>query len=429
MMNYYFRSIGCIALAAILLLISGCATTPNDLLRQMEHSTPTYSSLKELQFEQTMIGRKEEFKLTTNSPIFEFTTGKSYLKAIELPVTNKPYYLILKSYFVSPLTDISFQVRKDKKWYGDPATPFVFPPYIVTLDEKFNRIREISTNAFQLVSTMRRDKKLFVTVPSGKTWLQTAIRFSPDSKERYVVVFTTPELLKNSTSIKSSMWTYGGNILWGDISSQYFHYEAYHIPIGKLHLALVYPEELFWMDEESMGKLPKAIPGEVIRTKWFDVRSPENGGYRIYQRGTFRTARGEGKYIGFTGSPRHPDINTFFIYSLPLSSVSGEVLDSYTDRVIAEYSSQFDGLSYQKSDIAIGERLCRRLDLNGKVKNRFFSPIKGYDILCVIPTSDGSLEATLVRIGGNVVYPPEANYQADLNELNGFITNIRLHAQ
>ena len=367
-----------IVLSALLFALSGCVLpTMNDLLRQVEQATPTQHSLKDIQFGKTTIGNEEDFKIKTGSPIFEFPTGKSYYKAIELPRSDKPYYLILRSYLISLGTDYFFQIQEENDWYAlaeDLAQPYVFSPIVITLDERFNTVREITADAFQMVTDFHKVNLLIVMSPKGQTWLQTAIRFLPNSKERFVIIYTAPHIIQEATKFptmslfEKMYWEF-----WEDLNI-YWPYgvlpkdKAYHSIIGRFKLSVVYPEPMFRDDEERISKFPKVEPGQMHDTEWFQMQAPRQAGF--HWRYKDKWGRKEQNFMFTRFLPQVPGIVTLFINSEPISNDSSN-LEIHIDSAIKEHYKLFDDLVYSISEITIARTPCRKIDIMGKARKNF----------------------------------------------------------
>ncbi len=394
------------------LMLAACASTVQELVEEVQQKPVQYTQLSELPFQPLAIGEHQSFRLDEHAPVFAFDTGKSYIRAIALPVESRPYVLVVKSYFVSSLTDASIQIVRGSKWAGDPATPFVFPPCVLMLDDHYQPIRTICTEQFQVASTMRRKHVLLFSVPSGRSWLQTAIRLEVGSRARYAVIFTTKALLAGSTSISRDVWTYGNSL--------YSHGRAYHIPIGKLELDLVRPENLLSTAYEEPRDLPEAVPGKIFHTRWFSVQVPAHASFHV-RKDSFTVMAGTGDYVGFDAMPKKPGIVTFFIYSLPRKRINDDELRSDMKLAMHEHRHNFSDIEYTLRSVRIDDRPCLRLDFTARVRRSFFAPIQGYDIFCI--SSD---RHAVIRIGGNVVYPPHIGYRVDRDALEAFIKRISL---
>lgn len=145
-------------------------------------------------------GGQVSFRIDHASPAFNFDGGKSYFKAFSLPPAKQFYSLTVRSsgYFAhAALTlDADFRVASDRR---------------------------------------ARDRLLFNAVgdrfPIGYLERELVIR----PTDRYLVIFTTDELLRSATGTRETL-----KLALGTSTSRYVHW---HRPIGQLTIIQPYPSK------------------------------------------------------------------------------------------------------------------------------------------------------------------------------------------
>lgn len=161
------------------LFLSSCSMPYDAVMKKFQNASVSCQSMSQFKFETLNIGDSKSFKLNEESDVFLFHTGKSYFKAFEIPQKGYPYYFLIKSYML-----------------GDHIKDaYIFIPYVVTLDEKYQVIRSTVPSALHLkkagfMETMKETGGL-------GSKLEGFLQFTEENRnEKYIVVLTTESLLQ-----------------------------------------------------------------------------------------------------------------------------------------------------------------------------------------------------------------------------------------
>ena len=177
-------------LLSLLIVISvfGCAPIHDsyywNVISKYEAEPICCASISEFVFEKVQIGDSKNFDLVEGkSPAYQFETGKSYFKPFLLPQKHYPYKVRISSYQV-----------------GDSYRPYVFFPYILTLDENFRVTRSTDPQTFRFKTSGMIER---IKNPHAlKYKLEGEICFTEEnSAEMYLIVLTTEELIRATTPL------------------------------------------------------------------------------------------------------------------------------------------------------------------------------------------------------------------------------------
>lgn len=185
-MKYIFKSLSVILIS---LVLTSCAKHYKDTLEVYNLSNDTYSSMNQFNYEEINVNDSKSFDLNEKSDLFTFETGKSYFKAFKLPNKSYPYYLKIKSFLLDDGT----------------GKPYVFSPYIITLDEDYRIVRSNVPNLLRykkagLVKTLKNEKWLSRSIVDRV--LEGEITFEKKLKEKYLIILTTPQQIKEKLYVK-----------------------------------------------------------------------------------------------------------------------------------------------------------------------------------------------------------------------------------
>ena len=199
------------AAALLGLFTASCSTVrPLDTAkRELATAAECCASYAQFNFEPLNFGETENITIDRESPAFQFDTGKSYFKAFRLPVTAKPYSIIVQSYFIESTTR--------------SASSFVFSPAVMFLDAGYG-------------VTRRLDKGFYAAVDTGnslsKARLEAEIPVNPRSAaEKFVVIYTTAALMEKATILKVYKYARYGTIV--------DDYPLPNAPVGELKVSLI----------------------------------------------------------------------------------------------------------------------------------------------------------------------------------------------
>jgi maltose operon periplasmic protein len=163
-----------LALIATAAWLAGCATTGGGLPSSDTARLAAYQRAKTccddpaaFTFEALPAEGTLARVIDTQSPMFEFQSGRSHFAAFRLPPGEEPYRVKVKGLFAGP----------------DRPDGYVFYPVVALLDESMFVSRVTG------IDNLRLDQSL--TVPGGESGLSVTVPFDPrQASERYLVVFT-----------------------------------------------------------------------------------------------------------------------------------------------------------------------------------------------------------------------------------------------
>ena len=154
-------------LISILILLSGCASQVVQLTADLESQPSCCATLADLPFSSLGSENEVRFPIGPGDRVFNFPSGKSYVKAFELPRDDRFAGLEVRTYLVG-------------EWI---PTAHAFGPFFQFLDgEKVPIEAEVSPQLYY-------DEGFF----EGSRW--TGVVKIPLAA-RYFVIFTKPELVK-----------------------------------------------------------------------------------------------------------------------------------------------------------------------------------------------------------------------------------------
>lgn len=217
-----FRAGILVGLAAISML-AGCSTPYATVMTRYREAPVSCRSFSEFPFEDLQPGDSKSFDLNNKSPAFAFDTGKSYFKAFRLPPYVHPYRIVVRSYMLGDTVD----------------SAYILCPQAIFLNEKFETVRRTDYRFLKLATAG------FVEI-SRETWglgwkLEGEIAVGDANRdERYLVVYTTAELLGARTSV--STWRAVPIILPGFVTAIPTGKEEVlvpHSPVGRVNVSLV----------------------------------------------------------------------------------------------------------------------------------------------------------------------------------------------
>jgi maltose operon protein len=173
-------------IVCLLITAAGCAVPLATVVENYQNAPVCCASVNEFHFERISPEEKTSFDLNENSPAYQFDSGKSYFKAFILPSAAGPYTITVQSYMFGESIDVAY----------------IFAPQIVTLNEAFEPVRRTDPAIFRL-------KKAGFAETAKQTWglmykLEGQVSFSEENRdEKYLIIFTTSELLKARTSLST----------------------------------------------------------------------------------------------------------------------------------------------------------------------------------------------------------------------------------
>ncbi|WP_406608950.1 MalM family protein [Agarivorans sp. JK6] len=139
----------------------------------LEQAPVCCSNLSQLNYQKISAPGKVDFTLTTQDPAFQFRTGKSFVKAVELPEVNGPIKVAVSS----------------------PIVTSVFAPTLLVLDKNFDPIDVYGkeTINYENGSLLNIDRFF------GNVELPAVFRDGRQAK--YLVVLTTDQAMQQTTKL------------------------------------------------------------------------------------------------------------------------------------------------------------------------------------------------------------------------------------
>lgn len=421
-----------------IVLIACAPTTEEVFIRNLDNLPAQYMNLAVLPKEPIQIDDNRQL-VVDDLEIGQFEWGKSRFYAIELPDGNHPYYIVVKSYMVSRVTNPSRYSARGP----DGEDPRVFYPYLVMLDKDSNIISHSVAEDFEINTNVHIKSILGFSQPAGNTWLQAAFRVDPTIRpvSKFVVISTLSDVVGLTGKIPSSYWPFSvtpGLELPITVSSipipVSIPMQGYQGPekllhfanVGELQIHLVDPQDLL---RTSYGKemewhvdLEPVEPGKIYKVKGLKILAPGVAGYGYKDLSSADRGR-----MDFFSEIQFGRGNSVMFAEIELFRPGSHFhfLESRVESAIREHKTKLADVSYQVKDLSLMGKTCKRIDFEGKVREMFFATIKGYDIHCDIIRSINS--RFTVRIGGNAVtnpaYLPDDKLPA---EVSGFVDGVSL---
>lgn len=145
-------------------------------MADLQNAQPCCSAFNQLRYIPTLVGKDYPTLIDSQSQVFNFATGVSYVAAYALPTQGGTFTLRIQA----------------------EAEDAIFKPSILMLDANFNPVRQISAEQFsyspaKLMKPNTYD--LYVSV-------DRSYRDKPDN-EYFMVLFTTPDDLHGTSQVKS----------------------------------------------------------------------------------------------------------------------------------------------------------------------------------------------------------------------------------
>lgn len=389
-------------LLLLTLLLSACVSPPtvSEHVKIFEAKPAQYVGVASVPKEVLNVGDNRELTVR-KLDIGQFAWGKSPFYAMQLPVSDQPYYLVVKSFIGRPLDWYSTFVTS---LYG--GTPWVFFPYLVFLDKDMNIIGHSKTDDFQV----NRHVYTFIVNRMGESWIQAAFPINPAGPRPYYAVITTSlDYVAKVGALPSYYWpSLGGymhpRIVYAPILSPMPDYSGpmerlHYANLGEIQVRLVSPLDLL---KTTYGRKMKAQssakplpPNQLFRKEDIVIHAPNADGYEVIDQSS-----SEYVHMAFSKSLGAGQEITMFAQSwhVKLKSIDW---DRVVNDVIEEHSLALADLSYYLKEFSALHGHCKRIDFKAKHPRFFLADIKGFDIICSQDESD-----LRVRIGASILSSP-----------------------
>lgn len=392
-----------IALLLLLnLLLSACVSPPtvSEHAKLFEAKPVQYVGVASVPKEILKIGDNRELSVR-KLDIGQFPWGKSPFFAMQLPASDQPYYLVIKSFLGRPLDGYR---TFDTSLYGGGA--WVFFPYLVFLDKDMNIIGHSKADDFQV----NRYVYTFILSRMGESWIQAAFPIFPSEPiPQYAVITTSSEYVGKVGAVPSYYWPKDlgylfPSIVYAPILSPMPDYSGpmsrlYYANLGEIQVRLVAPPDLLRTTYGRKMKVPSSAkpvpPKQLFKNGELIIQSPNANGYEVTDHSS-----SEYVHMAFQKNLEAGQEITTFAQSWHVKLESTD-WDRVVDNVIKEHSLALEELSYQQKEVSALNGHCKRVDFEGKHPRFFLADIKGYDILCFPEGSD-----LMVRIGASILTSP-----------------------
>lgn len=185
----------CTFLAISALFISCTSPVPSHIAA-LDESPVTSLSYENLQFEKLPAPGNVAFEVSSALPVLEFNTGKSFVKAFELPEAGKPIAIRLRSYLVG-----SFDIKRT----------YIFAPSVILLDKKYRTIRHIDQSKFEYAVPSLTETTGYRAMLEGYIFIE-----GEKPKEKYLIVYTKHSQLGRDVKLYMPktvpLWTGVGSV-------------------------------------------------------------------------------------------------------------------------------------------------------------------------------------------------------------------------
>lgn len=162
------RPFSFIAQIAVVILVSSCASPVPRFINELANTRICCERFSDMPYEKLSLKEDATFAIDEKSPVYEFKTGKSFFKAFELPCSEQPYSISLRSY----LTGFDYR------------TSYIFVPSVVLLNENFQIIRVIDQAHFEFAMPGFAEGQNFNAMLEG--FIDVV---SQGAKERYMIIY------------------------------------------------------------------------------------------------------------------------------------------------------------------------------------------------------------------------------------------------
>lgn len=379
--------------ACLALQLSGCAPTYKATTTSYKEALICCKSMDGFNYESIGIGRSKKFRIDENSPTFLFDSGKSSFKAFRLPASTQSYHVKIESY---PLDSSKGPLE------------YMFYPVLITLDKNYNIVQISDPRRFQPIS----EWSSFFT--GFKFKLRGQLPITEKSKEKYVVVLTADELMREKTIFQPRPFCYYCK-----------SWITKHAPHGEMVISLVRPEELNKDEQEEWKNTYEMISVDNhYAGHGFTILPPRHYDYRFKD---LSDSEEENvlSYLNFSkfmkGESAVAFVQSFSLNNFDVVKDADGKLTSMVSLAKKHHEENFYVEKYNISKISIGGADCRRIDFSGKSKYVFFLPMKGYDIACLHPERP----EVVIRIGTAYIYPLGESTAILPKELSDFYKGLR----
>lgn len=386
------------------MLLSACGPTTQDAyIRNLEAISPQYEGLTSLPKESINMGESRKY-VAEKLNVGQFPWGKSHFQAIQLPAESTPYYLVIKSFVVSPFNRMRYgYAQGDDRW-----EPWIFFPHIALLDKDSNVISQSQTGDFRMNSNIQ---PALIGRFAGDSWLQATYRIDPvaNPNVRYVVISTSSDMVGKVGAIPNHYWPFSSgfwtsSVIYSPILIPMQTYKGpmhtlHYANIGEIQVQTVKPQHLLQAAYGNNAKLTPIKPGTLIRKKVLHIRAPQVTGYHVVDNSSAKYEHivlsrdlpaGQGSIAMFAQA-----FHSKYLAGNPDEQLQGLIKDA-----IKEHSVALEGFSYEEKPFPdLGEH-CTRIDFRGKQPTAFLASIRGYDIVCANETG------LVVRIGASILSNP-----------------------
>ncbi|MBU1192010.1 MAG: hypothetical protein KKE76_09875 [Gammaproteobacteria bacterium] len=210
----------------LLFILSGCAGVPEHIdyeipfqqvAQNLNGAVECCSGFKDFSYESISMPYKMDISIDQSSPVYSFSTGKSYFRAFKFP---------------TDVTHLVMTVRSHPVWIGrDKPREFFFKPAVLLLNEKFESTRLVESDFTDYV---QHDKKYY---------LEGALEFDPQETP-YGILLTTDKLRKfytmHSTRGSTSILplSTGSGMVFLPMDSPGLDFLYYHSEVGLMEVMI-----------------------------------------------------------------------------------------------------------------------------------------------------------------------------------------------
>ena len=345
---------------------------------------------------------------------------------LHIPALDRPHYLVLKTYAVSPATHVHFGTYR----YWPLEQPWMAPVALYRLGGA-NPVPILSFGAFKLNSNMRMTHVLGIPAPRGETWKQAAVRLEPGDAHDMLLTVDAGSVGRTEV-LPGNFWPFRGAssgfpafivgmpIFIPIPNPPRGRVEMFMGRIGLVQVVLVPPEALIatsagsksrrdWLTDIKGGRTLEAVTVRVrlprgARFGWKETRNGSFLNWMFYR--PLEHGSEERLHLGDMAAPEFqgPDQG----YQAVLNDIRNIL-----------------GLSESHEPIRMRGRDCLLIHLRGEHKFAFDLPVRGTDLVCMIRQGNMPKSQRMIWMGGYIIYAPgDAPRPGDLTEVEQFVRSL-----
>ena len=347
---------------------------------------------------------------------------------LHIPALDRPHYLVLKTYAVSPATHVHFGTYR----YWPLEQPWMAPVALYR-QEGSNLAPVLSFDAFRLNSNMRMTHVLGIPVPAGETWKQAAIRLEPGSAREMLLVVDAASVGRIE-ALPGNFWPFRGSsfalpvfiagmpIIIPIPNPPRSRVEMFLGRVGLVQVDLVRPKRLLATSAGSKyGRdwLKQAGSGEARKAIAVQVRLPDDGSFGLEEQRS-------GPYLQWRFFRSMEDGSELRLHVVDALAPQVEIPDELYQALIDDLARHVEDMTEKHAQVMVQGRECMRFEAEGRVRQAYMLPWRGLDMVCMIHDPKQKGMPRLIRVGGSFISAPGHEPRpGDLSEVEQFVRSLR----